>query len=294
MSPEISVVVPCYNSATALPELCDRLRATLSDRSDDAYEILLVDDRSADDTWAAISRLAAAHPQVVGLRLGQNSGQHLATLRGLAEARGAVLVTMDDDLQHRPEHLPDALAALTPGTVVFACPVARTHKRWRRVASAIWNVPASLLLAKPVRLRLVAFRVFDRSVCERLLRTPARRPMVSTMLLRAADEVRAVQTAAGEAQLPSRYSTTDLLRIATAYSSGVSVSRLRLIGSAALGAGVALRRGRPRGARLVAGAGAAVLAASHALALARRRGTPVVLPDVAESTRELSRRQPAD
>src|ERR1700688_256617 len=111
----VSVVVPVYNGAAALPELVARLRVVLAGRAPDA-EILLVNDGSRDASWQAIAELAAAKggPLVRGIDLRRNYGQHNALLCGIRAAAGAVVVTLDDDLQHPPEEIPKLLDALAP------------------------------------------------------------------------------------------------------------------------------------------------------------------------------------
>src|ERR1700733_533016 len=71
----ISVVVPVYNSETILPLLVERVRQVLDpDRGD--LEMILVDDCSRDQSWAAIERLVKAHRWMRGFRLMRNCGQH--------------------------------------------------------------------------------------------------------------------------------------------------------------------------------------------------------------------------
>ena len=101
----VSVVVPVYNNEASLDELVERLTAVLEPR-DAPYEIVLVDDGSADDSWKIIMRNARADDRVVGLHLSRNFGQQPATRAGLQRASGDITVLMDADLQDRPEEIP--------------------------------------------------------------------------------------------------------------------------------------------------------------------------------------------
>ncbi|GKT34714.1 glycosyltransferase, partial [Aduncisulcus paluster] len=74
--------------------------------------MILVDDFSPDDSWKAILELAETNPRVRGIRLSKNYGQQNATYAGLHYASGEVIVTLDDDLQHEPEHIPSLIDAL--------------------------------------------------------------------------------------------------------------------------------------------------------------------------------------
>ncbi len=106
----LSVVVPVYGCADALTELHRRLVATL-EQAVDGFELIFVDDRAGDGSWAILERLAAEDPRVVALRLSRNFGQHKAITAGLVESRGRRVVVMDGDLQDPPEEIPRLLEA---------------------------------------------------------------------------------------------------------------------------------------------------------------------------------------
>ena len=111
MSGSISVVIPVYNGATTLPTLIDRLRAVLSQLAR-PYEVILVNDGSRDPSWATIESLALRYPDIIGIDLMRNYGQHNALLCGIRRSRYEVIVTLDDDLQQPPEEIPRLLTML--------------------------------------------------------------------------------------------------------------------------------------------------------------------------------------
>ncbi|MCK0536384.1 glycosyltransferase [Alcanivorax quisquiliarum] len=113
---KVSVIIPVFNDADALPELLARLQAT-AHRQSWALEVLLVDDGSREEIWVREEALLAAMPELdmTLVRLNRNHGQSLATLQGLLLACGDYLVTLDADLQHPPESIPALLSALTHG-----------------------------------------------------------------------------------------------------------------------------------------------------------------------------------
>jgi polyisoprenyl-phosphate glycosyltransferase len=102
----LSVVAPLFNEAPNVPVLLRRLAAVL-DSLGVGYEILLVDDGSQDATWARICDGAAASPAVRGIRLSRNFGHQNALFAGLGQARGRAVVSLDGDLQHPPELIPE-------------------------------------------------------------------------------------------------------------------------------------------------------------------------------------------
>ena len=136
---DISVVIPVFNSSASLPHLIDRLVPVL-DAASQAAEVILVDDASTDDSWSVINELARGDARIQAIRLMRNAGQATATLCGLREAVGTVVVTMDDDLQHRPEELPallNALASQPEIDCVFGYFPIKKHKRYRNIGSKI-------------------------------------------------------------------------------------------------------------------------------------------------------------
>src|SRR5262245_44358503 len=98
MAPHLSIVVPVYNSASMVQALADEVHAALAGQPW-SFELILVNDGSRDASWQEIARAAARYPAVLGVNLMRNYGQHNALLAGIQHARGAVIVTMDDDLQ---------------------------------------------------------------------------------------------------------------------------------------------------------------------------------------------------
>ncbi|MCP3982762.1 MAG: glycosyltransferase family 2 protein [bacterium] len=136
---EISVVIPCYGSQETIRPLVEGLMRVLEAESR-GFELVLVDDGSPDDVWSVIDSLHAENPErVVGVQLMRNFGQHNALMAGMRRARGAVLVTLDDDLQHPPEEVPKLVRALEEGglDLVYGTYEQRQHRGWRNAGSSL-------------------------------------------------------------------------------------------------------------------------------------------------------------
>ena len=100
---EISVVSPLFNESQSLAELVQRITQVLSPRK---FEIILVDDGSDDDSWAAIRTLVADDPlRINGLKHRRNFGKAEALATGFGAARGRYVVTIDADLQDDPAEI---------------------------------------------------------------------------------------------------------------------------------------------------------------------------------------------
>jgi glycosyltransferase involved in cell wall biosynthesis len=100
--PELSVVIPVYNEGPNVGPLCDRV-APILDRVSDDWEIVFVDDGSADDTLERIRARSAADPRIGAVSFSRNFGKEIALAAGLDHARGRAVIIMDADLQHPPE-----------------------------------------------------------------------------------------------------------------------------------------------------------------------------------------------
>jgi undecaprenyl-phosphate 4-deoxy-4-formamido-L-arabinose transferase len=129
--PELSVVVTLFEEQATLDELHARLTSAL-EAFGRAYEVLYVDDGSTDGTFATLQRLHEADPRVRAVRLKRNSGQHPAMHAGLTRIRGAIVVTMDGDLQNPPEDVPRLVEAVEAGYDVASGRRAARHDSWGR------------------------------------------------------------------------------------------------------------------------------------------------------------------
>lgn len=161
--PRISVVIPVYNSEPSLGELVQELVAELRSRLS-TFEIVLVDDGSRDGSWPRITTLQRAYPELRGIRLMRNFGQHNAILCGVREARFEIVVTMDDDLQHPPHEIPRLLAALEQADVVYGTPRQEKQDVWRALASRVTKRALQSVMGAQTARSVSAFRAFRTSL----------------------------------------------------------------------------------------------------------------------------------
>jgi undecaprenyl-phosphate 4-deoxy-4-formamido-L-arabinose transferase len=160
----LSVVIPCYNSVATLEPLTEELLEVLPSCAE-RYEIILVNDDSQDRTWEIISRLSDRHPQVRGINLMRNYGQHNATLCGVRASRYDVSITMDDDLQHPPTEIPKLLDKLGEGhDVVYGAPHKRRQALLRYFASLFTRYAITMATGHRSVRELSAFRAFRTSL----------------------------------------------------------------------------------------------------------------------------------
>jgi len=172
LRPEISIVVPVYRSEKILPHLAEQVSmamhaAGLANR----FEIVLVNDASPDGSWQVIQALASRHDFVRGICLSRNFGQHNATMAGLNQAQGDIVVIMDDDLQHPPQTIMALVTAIRGGyDVCYTRYMNRQHTFWKKLGSWFNDRAASFLLRKPRGLYLSSFKALHRRVVQEVIR----------------------------------------------------------------------------------------------------------------------------
>lgn len=161
---DISVVVPCYRSEETLEPLVQRIISVLTSekkKKNHNIEVLLVIDGSPDNTAEVAKKLSKKYPSVRIIELMKNYGQHNALLAGLKQAKGRLLVTIDDDLQHQPEDIPLLIQELehSGADVVYACSRKEEHNFGRSLASR-FSKKILKIAGAPTNAEISAFRVF--------------------------------------------------------------------------------------------------------------------------------------
>lgn len=211
-SPRLSVVIPVYNGRDALPPLLVRLAAALRALTPQ-FEVILVNDGSADGSWEAIVGLCAQHAWLGAISLERNIGQQGATLAGLAQARGLLLLTMDDDLQHPPEAIAAMMAAMGEGVdVVYAAPRARFSGRSYAMFSCLVKYALTLLGVRLAR-HMRSFRLMRAGVVD--WRAQALVPQVSVDGLLARSRPRVVSVRVDYGERITGQSAYSLARVVT-------------------------------------------------------------------------------
>lgn len=132
----LSIVSPVYRAENTLVELVNRIKSSVPLEE---YEVILVDDDSSDNSWELIENLAAIHPEIRGIKLSRNFGQHYAITAGLDVAKGEWVVVMDCDLQDRPEEIANLLRKAEEGyDVVLARRTNRQDSFLKRIFSKVF------------------------------------------------------------------------------------------------------------------------------------------------------------
>lgn len=181
--PRFSVVIPVYNSSQTLKVLADHISVVMEKQPDPTWELFFVDDRSTDpQTWKTIRKIAYQRKEVKGIRLRKNAGQHQATLCGMSLASGDIIITMDDDMQHDPHHIP-LLLDQTGADAVIAVFDHKEQGYFRNLTSRIKEFFDRIILKNPPDIKLNStFRAIKWEVVSEMLKIHTSFPLVNSMI----------------------------------------------------------------------------------------------------------------
>lgn len=228
-TPELSFVVPLYNTGEGLPALLDAFRAL---SIPEKWELVLVDDGSTDGTFLKAGRLTADFPAPVTLvELARNYGEHAAVLEGYRRARGSLVVNLDDDLQNPPQEAVRLLYHLrdSGAEVVYSRYARKKHSWVRNAGSWLVNRCATFLLEKPRHLYLSSFRALRTELVARIVTYRGPYPYIDGLILGATNRISTFEVAHEERRVGrSGYTPRKLVRLAMSLLFDFSVMPLRL------------------------------------------------------------------
>lgn len=166
--PLLSVVVPIYNEQDCVDEMVRRLSAVLATLDVD-YEIVFVDDGSRDGTLGRLRSLTRENPQIRYISFARNFGHQFALAAGIDHASGDAVVSLDGDLQHPPELIPELLAQWRKGyDVVYTVRVSNRGHATKEFWSRVFYWLMRKLTGVDVPTGGADFRLVDRRVADAL------------------------------------------------------------------------------------------------------------------------------
>ncbi|MEQ8857302.1 MAG: glycosyltransferase family 2 protein [Pseudomonadales bacterium] len=179
--PRYTVVVPVFQSSESVTQLTERTVAVFTRTVREPFEIILVDDGStAPSTWSTLLNLNARFPgHVTAIRLTRNYGKASAILCGLRQARGRWVITIDDDLQQRPEDIPQLIAEESHDVVVAQF-TSRRHSPLVVATSWIKSRFDRIILGLPCRMS--PFKLISEPVVRALIDLNPHKPFIPAML----------------------------------------------------------------------------------------------------------------
>jgi undecaprenyl-phosphate 4-deoxy-4-formamido-L-arabinose transferase len=233
----LSIVVPVYRGAATVGKLVAALSAL---RPAGGLEIVLVNDGSPDNSGDVCRELArTATVPLTYLEHARNFGEHNAVMTGLRHARGAYVITMDDDLQNPPEEVVKLYdhARLGGWDVVYTRYAEKQHEGWRNLGSHFANRVADALLDKPKGLYLCSFRCMNAFVVRQISNYRGPYPYVDGLIMQVTQRIDSIEVKhLARAEGRSNYTLRRLVLLWLNLATNFSVLPLRL----AILAGVAM------------------------------------------------------
>jgi len=166
-APRCSVVVPVFNEAESLPQLASEIRRAM-EPLDRPYEVLFVDDGSADGSLGVLKEIAGGDGRVRVLAFDRNHGQSAALDAGIRAARGDVIVTLDADLQNDPADIPLLLRELDRCDVALGWRFPRRDGFVKRVSSRVGNAVRNWVMGDAILDSGCSLRAFKREAAARV------------------------------------------------------------------------------------------------------------------------------
>lgn len=166
MKKRIAVISPVYNEQDNIQELFERIKTVMGDRFD--WQLIFVDDGSADETKQMIKNVCNKDSRVKGILLSKNYGHQIALTAGYDATDAEAVITLDGDLQHPPEVIPEMLSLWEQGNkIVFGVRKDSRDLSWfKKITSKTFY----FLLKKFSNINLIAGAADFRLVDQKALR----------------------------------------------------------------------------------------------------------------------------
>ena len=194
--PKFSFVIPCYRSENTITKVVEEIKSEMAaKRPGDNYEIVLVNDCSPDGVWNVIEKMAESEPNVIGINLAKNFGQHSALLAGYGKCSGEYVVSLDDDGQAPLESLNDLIAKLEEGyDVVYAYYHEIKQNLFRRFGSWMAGLMGKIMLDPPKDFKGSSFYVARGFVVREMCKYKNAFPYLVGLVLRTTRKIAWIET----------------------------------------------------------------------------------------------------
>ncbi len=166
---KLSIIIPVYNSSKILKTLLDSIHTHVASLVGESLEVILINDKSLDDSWSEIKRMKIKYNYIKGINLRKNYGQHSAIFCGLKNCSGDKIICMDDDMQHDPKHIPKLINQLDNYDVCYVKYVKREHNYFKILISQINNLVSSFLMSKSIKIYTSSFKCFNKTINNKII-----------------------------------------------------------------------------------------------------------------------------
>ena len=194
--PKFSFVIPCYRSENTIEKVVDEIKSEMAAKRPGVdYEIVLVNDCSPDGVWSVIEKMAKTEPNIIGINLAKNFGQHSALLAGYGKCSGDYVVSLDDDGQAPLDSLNDLISKLEEGyDVVYAYYHEIKQNLFRRFGSWMAGLMGKIMLDPPKDFKGSSFYVARGFVVREMCKYKNAFPYLVGLVLRTTRKIAWIET----------------------------------------------------------------------------------------------------
>lgn len=230
MQKKISFVIPCYASEHTISFVVQEITAAMDGLPQYLWELVLVNDCSPDNTFEVIRNLCINNPNIIGINLARNFGQHAALMAGFNQISGDIIVCLDDDGQTPGNEAGKLIKKIEEGyDVVYARYASKKHSAFRNIGSRINSKMTEFLLDKPNDLFISSYFAVRRYIIDEMIKYNHSFPYVIGLILRSTKNITNVDVTHRERQEGSSgYSIQKLLSLWMNGFTAFSVKPLRL------------------------------------------------------------------
>lgn len=185
-----SIIIPCYNSEHTIEKLIELIINELEKLEIKKYEIVLINDFSKDNTLLVLKKLAAQYSFIRVLSLGKNFGQVNAIMAGLNQAKGDVIINMDDDLQTSPSEFKKLIDKFNEGhEIVIARYASKKHSFFRNLLTIMDDKFDQLCLERPAGLKFTSFWIISKHIRDEVIKYKKSFPYMEGLFLQVSRDI---------------------------------------------------------------------------------------------------------
>tara|TARA_Y100000591_G_scaffold313872_1_gene319835 strand:- start:3100 stop:4029 length:930 start_codon:yes stop_codon:yes gene_type:complete len=222
----ISIVVPVFNSDDCVDKLCEIIDKEVNQE----YELILINDKSSDNSWAKIKARASINEKIIGVNLRKNFGQDNAIMAGLSIAKGDYIVIMDDDLQHSPLDIEKLYKCCKDkADVCYLYYDYKKQKLWKNIGSWLNGKISQFLIKKPKKIYLSPFKIMTRDLAVEICKYPGPYPYIDGLIFSRTDKIKQIKGEHSERYRgKGNYGFKKSIKVFSNHSTGYSVLPLRI------------------------------------------------------------------
>lgn len=181
---KLSFVIPCYNCSESISSVVEKIYSNLKDRKEYAYEVILVNDGSVDNTIEILKNISEKFGFVISVDLSKNFGQHSALMAGYSLVTGDYVIGLDDDGEHDPDDMFKLIDELEKGyDYVCADFISRQQSFIKGLGSKFNNWMATTILNKPASARFSSYYIMKRYLVDEIAKCKNPFPYVGGMIV---------------------------------------------------------------------------------------------------------------